>query len=497
MDIQQLKQYEVEDAAPHAGNMIEGYRSIGYTLETAIADIIDNSIAAKADNVWIDFEWKGPDTILTITDDGTGMSLDELITAMRPASKNPLADRNMDDLGRFGLGLKTASFSQCRILTVATKQVNKDIVYRCWNMDYVHEAGWKLLAWLNGERLVDRLQNLKKGTTVIWQDIDHLVKDTSIDNEEHLTIFLAQIKQMERHLSMVFHLFIENKKLNIWINSSKVQAWNPYFNNNQATTKTAIKKLRDNITVQAFVLPHHSQLSREDFESGSGIKGWNAHQGFYIYRNNRIIIAGDWLGLYKQEEHSKLSRIMVNVPNTSKLDTEWQLDIKKSIIQIPYDIRQELKRIADQSRKDAVEIYRQIGKAKRNKSAKEDIPVWSHHKRKGRRCYQINRDHPVIQAFIVEHGSNRAKLNRFFHLIEETLPLAMIIVNESEYQDMQQLPFEGKSVADLVAMITELYKSFINNGLSHEEAIEEILRTEPFNHYPELTEKIENEYQSD
>jgi len=375
MDIQQLKEYEVEDAAPHAGNMIEGYRSIGYTLETAIADIIDNSIAAKADNVWIDFEWRGSDTILTVTDDGSGMSLDELITAMRPASKNPLADRNIDDLGRFGLGLKTASFSQCRILTVATKQSGQDILYRSWHMDYVHEAGWKLLAWLNDEKLIDRLKNLKKGTTVIWQDLDHLVKGTRIDNEEDLTIFLAHIKQVEKHLSMVFHLFIENKKLNIWINDSKIQAWNPYFNKNPATSKTAQKKLRDDIMVQAFVLPHHSQLSREDFESGSGIKGWNAHQGFYIYRNNRMIIAGEWLGLYKQEEHSKLSRIMVNVPNTATLDTEWQLDIKKSTIQIPHDIRQELKRIADVSRKEAVEIYRQIGKSKHKRSAKEDIPV--------------------------------------------------------------------------------------------------------------------------
>jgi hypothetical protein len=205
-----------------------------------------------------------------------------------------------------------------------------------------------------------------------------------------------------------------------------------------------------------------------------------------------MIIAGEWLGMYKQEEHSKLSRILVNIPNTPALDAEWQLDIKKSAIQIPYDIRQELKRIADESRKEAVEIYRQIGKKKRKKSVKEDIPVWTPHKRKGKRCYQINREHPVIEQFISEHGSNKAKLNRFFHLIEETLPLAMIIVNESENQDMQQLPFEGKSIADLVSMITELYQTFINKDFTHNEAIGEILRTEPFNHYPELTENIQN-----
>src|SRR5258708_3144611 len=121
MNLEQLKQFEGEDATPHAGNMIEDFRSIGYSLQTAIADIVDNSIAAKEKNIWIDLEWNGENTAVIITDDGIGMSKDELINAMRPGSKNPLADRSSEDLGRFGLGLKTASFSQCRILTVATK----------------------------------------------------------------------------------------------------------------------------------------------------------------------------------------------------------------------------------------------------------------------------------------------------------------------------------------------------------------------------------------
>jgi len=492
MNVNQLEQYESEDAAPHAANMIEGFRSIGYSLETAIADIIDNSIAARGGNIWIDVDWKGENTTITLTDDGVGMSLDELVTAMRPSSKSPMLARENGDLGRFGLGLKTASFSQCRILTVATKALHNDIIFRSWNMDYVYKSGWKLLAWLSDVQLINRLRSLKSGTAVIWQDIDHLVKGTSVENEEQLEVFLEKIKQMEKHLSMVFHFFIQNKKLNIWINNNKIPAWDPYFSSNSSTSMFAQHKLRDNITVQAYVLPHHSRLSRDEFEMGSWIKGWNAHQGFYIYRNHRLIIAGEWLGLYKQEEHSKLSRILVDISSTPALDAEWQLDIKKSAIQIPYDIRQQLKRIADGSRKEAVEVYRQIGKKKRNRFAREDIPVWTPHKRKGKRSYQINREHPIIQNFIAEYGNNKAKLNRLFHLLEETLPLAIIILNESEYQDMQNLPFEGKSISDLVAMITELYQSFISNGLSHEEAIGEILRTEPFNHYPELTENIQN-----
>ena len=109
-------------ATPEASSMIETFRSIGYNIETAIADIIDNSISAEAKNIWINFEWLGADTWLSIKDDGFGMNNEELIQAMRPGSKNPLEDRTDNDLGRFGLGLKTASFSQARKLSVISKK---------------------------------------------------------------------------------------------------------------------------------------------------------------------------------------------------------------------------------------------------------------------------------------------------------------------------------------------------------------------------------------
>jgi hypothetical protein len=491
MNIKQLRQFEGEDAIPHAGSMIESFRSIGYNLSTAIADIIDNSIAAKAKNVWIDFEWSGSDTSLIITDDGIGMTKNELVNAMRPGSKNPLADRNEDDLGRFGLGLKTASFSQCRILTVATKTKGKNIIYRAWNLDYVGDTGeWKLLNYLDDKKLLSGLQSCPSGTSVIWQDIDRIVNGADKNNDKHLEAFLDQIKQMEKHLQMVFHSYIEKRKLTIRIKGNKLKSWDPYIQDNEYTRLIAEYKLRSGIVVKSYALPHHSALTKEAFDNASWIKGWNAHQGFYIYRNNRMIISGEWLGMFKQEEHSKLARIMVNLPNTAELDKEWQLDIKKSTIQLPYDIKQELKEIAEEARKEAVEIYRQIGKNKRKKSEKEDIPVWMPHKWNGKRCYQINREHPIIKNYIEEHGDNRTKVNRFFRLLEETLPLAMIIINESENQSNQNAPFEGKSISDLVSLVVELYQKLTSDGYNQQEAIEEILRTEPFNYYPELTENL-------
>ncbi|MBI2273855.1 MAG: ATP-binding protein [Bacteroidetes bacterium] len=492
MNIDQFKQYEGEDAIPHAGSMIESFRSIGYSLETAIADIIDNSIAARAKNVWIDFDWRGSETFIVITDDGDGMSIAELVNAMRPGSKNPLADRGVEDLGRFGLGLKTASFSQCRNLTVATKKKDSDVVYRCWNLDYVSITGeWKLLNYLQDLELLARINELNKGTVVIWQHIDRLVAGTDVRNEEHLNYFLDKIKNMEKHLQMVFHQYLEKSELTIWIRDRKITHWDPYLKSNPHSEIFTNNTLRDQIQVTAYILPHHAKLTKEEFDNGSWIKGWNAHQGFYVYRNGRMIISGEWLGMYKQEEHNKLVRIMVNVPNTVSLDKEWHLDIKKATVHPPQDIRIELKRIADAARKQAVEVYRQIGKKKKNKSEKEDIPVWVSHKWNGKRSYQINREHPLIKTFISGNEEQKGKALRLLRLIEETLPLPMIVINESENQDNQSMPFEGKALADLIVMALDFYQSLCMQGFSHESAIAEVLRTEPFNHYPELTEHME------
>ena len=109
-------------AIPEAASMIETFRAIGYNLETAIADIIDNSISANARNIYINRIWRGGQSIITIKDDGDGMNSNEIIQAMRPGAKNPLSDRSENDLGRFGLGLKTASFSQCCKLSVLSKR---------------------------------------------------------------------------------------------------------------------------------------------------------------------------------------------------------------------------------------------------------------------------------------------------------------------------------------------------------------------------------------
>ena len=144
--IEDFKNIAQEETPPEASAMINTFRAFGYNLRTAIADIIDNSISAKAENLWIEYKWEGSDSWVTINDDGLGMNLEGLKLAMTPGSKDPKDDRDEHDLGRFGLGLKTSSFSQCKRLTVATKSEGFKMINRCWDLDYVNETKkWSLL----------------------------------------------------------------------------------------------------------------------------------------------------------------------------------------------------------------------------------------------------------------------------------------------------------------------------------------------------------------
>ncbi|WP_279157865.1 ATP-binding protein, partial [Parabacteroides goldsteinii] len=172
MDYSKLQKAE---AIPEAASMIETFRAIGYSLETAVADIIDNSISANAKSIYINRLWRGSKSVITIKDDGDGMSSNEIIQAMRPGAQNPLSDRSETDLGRFGLGLKTASFSQCRKLSVLSKRQNAPAAFWSWDLDYVAQSDkWELLQWIP-EEFTNQLDDLQSGTLIIWSDLDRVL----------------------------------------------------------------------------------------------------------------------------------------------------------------------------------------------------------------------------------------------------------------------------------------------------------------------------------
>lgn len=209
---------ETVSAEPYASSMIETFRAIGYNLETAVADVIDNSISAQAKNIYFNSEWKGGESVITIMDDGSGMDNDELVSAMRPGAKNPLDERAEKDLGRFGLGLKTASFSQCRKLIVASKKAGCEPVYWIWDLDYVNQTSkWELIRYPIPDDFLHTLDRLESGTLVVWTELDRVIpSNTSVSNEIAKDKFLAQMDRVKQHLAMTFHRFIEEKTVKLY-----------------------------------------------------------------------------------------------------------------------------------------------------------------------------------------------------------------------------------------------------------------------------------------
>ncbi len=281
---------------------MESLRATGYSLPDSVADLVDNSITAGATNIWLNFHWAGADSQVSILDDGCGMSEQELIAAMKVGSKSPLEERESSDLGRYGLGLKTASISQARTVTVATKIAGDDQgAARRWDLDHLATVeDWQLLR-VPAESAggsAKRLAELRHGTLVSWDKLDRLVGDVGPDDERARQLFLDGLRAVEEHVAMVFHRFmVPPNPISFWINGQSIRPWDPFLADEPATQRLSSEVLDPQITVTPYVLPHHSRLSAETHRVAGGPAGWNAHQGFYVYRNRRLLVPGDWLGL--------------------------------------------------------------------------------------------------------------------------------------------------------------------------------------------------------
>ena len=483
--------YQTTSAIPEASSMIETFRAIGYNIETAIADIVDNSISANAKNVWINFEWKGADTWLSIKDDGVGMNNDELIQAMRPGSKNPLTDRDSKDLGRFGLGLKTASFSQARQLTVLSKKSDESSVYWTWDLDYVNQSGnWNLIKYLPENFSKAVFENLNSGTLVIWNNIDRVVKHFKQNDNSALDKFMFIMELVKKHLAMVFHRFIENKKIKIFFQDIEIKSWNPFLSGEQATQSFSDEQLHNGkVIIKGYVLPHKSKLVEETYKYAEGTKGWNEHQGFYIYRNERLLLTGDWLGLFRKEEHYKLIRIQIDLPNS--LDADWQIDIKKSVARIPLMYKDQIKNYALKVRSQGVEVYRHRGKTIKHSNGQKFVPLWIDHKRGDKWFFKINREHPLLDiAKDKAHTEPDKAIELLLRFIEENIPSKSIYIKEAETPETQGKPFEGIDHEPIPKLMQSMFESLIAKGNTGNEAKAKIANTEPFNHFAHFLEFI-------
>jgi len=490
---------EYDLVEPRAPAMLESLRAFGYTIQTAIADLIDNSISAETKNVWLQFDWDGSESCISIRDDGKGMTEEELVNAMRLGSRDPLQQRDAKDLGRFGLGLKTASFSQCRRLTVRTKAVAQNSAIRRWDLDYVGQTGeWRLLrsGASGSEKRLTALEQMESGTVVLWESMDRVVGGTKTDEPKDHSRFLEMIEDVEKHLAMVFHRFLERKnKLQIWINQRLIEPWNPFLTNEKATQWLPEENLyfqEDRVVVQPYVLPHHSKVDSQTYEKATGPNGWNAQQGFYIYRNERMLVTGDWLGLgLQRDEHCKLARIQVDLPNS--MDSDWNIDVKKSRARPPASLREDFKRIARLTRSKAADIYRHRGKVIARKSSENYVFTWLKKVKHDKVFYSINLEHPLVKEALNISTENRQVIKALLRLIEETVPVQQIWLDNAENSEQHSQPFERVPSKEVREVMTQIYNALIKSGLSPKDAERRLITMEPFQHFAEIVDSLSEE----
>ena len=425
------------------------------------------------------------------------MSEAALRDAMRLGSRSPLEERDPEDLGRFGLGLKTASLSQCRRLTVASKPADGSRSVRRWDLNYLQQRdvqGWRLLKDPSpgSAQLLGDLDDLEHGTLVLWEVLDRLVGKARVDDEKVHKHFLQLIADVEMDLAMVFHRYLGStrSRLRIIINEQELDAWDPFVERHSATQQTPEENVpfpghQDVVRVRGYVLPHKDRLGDDEHRKASGPRGWNAQQGFYLYRNRRLIVPGSWLGLggsrpWTKEEHYKLARIRIDIPNS--MDHLWQLDVKKSSARVPLPARDRLTGLAQTVRRDARKVFAHRGKYRRRKTREEYDRPWKVGHRSGARVYRINRDHPVISALLQSVGTEASRhLEAAFRIIEETVPVEQIWLDTSEKPDEAARPFHGSTNRQLRALIVVAYKAFRRNRrASHKEAVQLLLRCEEF-----------------
>ena len=363
--------HEVTEIIPSARRLMTSLRDIGYDLPIAVADLVDNSIDANARRVEIIYR-HDEESWLRVADDGLGMSHRMLDEAMRYGTER---EYRQNDLGHFGLGLKTASLSQCRCLTVASRTTPRGrIAIRRWDLDHVLRTNrWELHRLLPSTAPQEISEALRgqRGTVVLWQQLDRLLAYKLPGGERARVAVDQQVSALREHLAMVFHRFLSGEAYNgttrlmITVNDTPVQAWDPYARDEPFTQVLPAQQLpvetdagHTTLSVQPYVLPNQMQFSSVDaHNAAAGPLRWNRQQGVYIYRRDRLIQSGGWNRLRTMDEHSKLARIALDVP--PELESAFQVDVAKMRVSLPEAVRPALRAVAAGVVARAQDAYRQ------------------------------------------------------------------------------------------------------------------------------------------
>lgn len=453
-----------ETVEPNAAALIESLRDIGYTLSTALADIIDNSLTAKASRVSIRVHAERENSAIGIVDDGKGMSATELMEAMRPGSLTPTAARGHDDLGRFGLGLKTASFSQCRRLTVVTRKdgVTSTAV---WDLDLVVERN----SWIVERRsdpgrirFVDALPD--KGTLVLWEKLDRANLESGSQD------LLRQVDEACRDLELVFHRFMKaesgHSAVKFDVNGNELVPCDPFAEWHEATIRQPVDRREiagGKVTIQPFILPHRNKVKSDAEWRRMGLgRGHMRSQGFYLYRNRRLIRHATWFRIAAQQKLTQLARVRIDIGNDS--DGAWKIDVLKASASPPPSLRNHLRQLIDTLGGRSKRVYEKRGAKLTDENP---FPLWQRAKIDSKINYSVNPEHPAVSEFASKLSDDIAHdFQGFLRLLSASLPLEAL--HHDMVDDFEAIQAEILDEAEMRTSIATMIQPL--RGLGHSDS---------------------------
>lgn len=495
-----------EDANPNPEYLIKSIAEQGYNLETSLADLMDNSISAGSDKIEVLVDTDSSPYKLFLSDNGIGMTESELSKNMQFPSSSPDTQRQLEDLGRFGLGLKTASFSQTRAFTVISrKKGTKKYHGRTWDVEFLKLNGWKIIVNTEDEvkSMVEEysklsndyfnsFENYEPNTIILWNGLYKYENYLKAENRK--TALQKELNEVTSdHLSLVFHRFMErtNLPLQIRINNQKISPFNPFLNNETYKLRTMAPMQSmfraDIINIEGFILPYQAIK-----ESQKGITGWTTKykglmdmEGLYIYRADRIILFGGWNGLIKKSARMQLARLRVEVGNG--VDHLLHLNVSKSQIVVPHELRKAFEDYIEELKTQAEREYYNTGvKRFSGQKATENYQLFERINSNKGSLLEINNNFPLLKILL--EGLNKdqqTKLRLILRMINTRINSIRRVHEEKDFIGIENK--DGIKEDDLRNNIIEL----INKGVSSEMIKEEIIPHLGFK-YSTLPEEIKS-----
>lgn len=481
--------FNTEDAIPNPEYLIKSIAEQGYSLESALADLIDNSITAKSDKIEILIKMEEEPFTLFISDNGIGMDEKELKASMQFPSNSLEDERNAFDLGRFGLGLKTASFSQTRCFTVLSrKRGTKYYSGRTWDVNYLKKVGkWHLLVNTKeeiakllqqyrflSEGHLKRFENFEANTIVIWNGLYKY--ENYLEENNRQSALKKQITEITSdYLSLVFHRYLEQRAnpLQIRINNNLIIPFNPFPTSISDFRPIEFKQKHfstDTIKIEGFILPSRS------IDESQSISIWTTKnrslmdmEGIYIYRADRLILFGGWNGLIKKAPRLQLARLRVHIGNS--VDHLLHLNVAKSQIEIPHDLRVAFEKYIDELKTQAEREFFNRGIRKFSSNRKEDnVQLFERIPSNKGTLLEVNSRFPLLKSLMGELKKEQlTKLNLVIRMINTGINEIRQTHEEKAFVGIEEK--DGLSLNDLIVGIIQLKKS----GLSNDQIKKEIL----------------------